>query len=92
MDWHGVPKPKPLPEIYNVKDFHLTRLVIYAVLFGRRFASRKIAKYLVERASHELYMPCDCEITDDVASFVAKIMKGTKKDGKEFNLLFIPCP
>ena len=35
-------------------------------------------------------MPCKCEITDDVASFVAMIMQGTKEKKIEFNLLFIP--
>eukprot|EP00944_MAST-04C_sp_MAST-4C-sp1_P007211 g7211.t1 len=91
MDWHGVPKPKPLPEIYNVKDFHFDKARhLRCLILDEDVHQGKIAKYLVERASHELYMPCNCEITNDVASFVAKIMKGTKKDGKEFNLLFIP--
>jgi hypothetical protein len=91
IDWHGVPKPKPLPEIYNVKQFEYEKpRELHCLVLDEDITHAKSAKYLIERATHELYMPCICEITDDVASFVAMIMRGTKKDRKEFNLLFIP--
>ena len=91
MDWHGVPKPKALPEIYNVQKFEYEKpRELYCLILDEDISQAKSAKYLIERASHELYMPCKCEITDDVASFVAMIMQGTKEKKIEFNLLFIP--
>ena len=52
---------------------------MFLSILDEDISQAKSAKYLIERASHELYMPCKCEITDDVASFVAMIMQGTKE-------------